>query len=40
MMTCLAYRYADYLRRGCFGDAKKALELAGVLRNGQVPDDL
>ena len=27
-------RYADYLERGDFRDAKKALELTGILRNG------
>ena len=27
-------RYADYLKRGGFTDAKKALELTGILRNG------
>ena len=32
-------RYADYLERGGFRDAKKALELSGILRNGVVLDD-
>lgn len=29
-------RYASYLQRGGFGDARKALELSGILRNGAV----
>ena len=29
-------RYAEYLERGRFADAKKALELTGILRNGCV----
>lgn len=32
-------RYADYLARGGFHDAKKALELTGILRNGCVLDE-
>ena len=35
----LPNRYADYLERGGFADARRGLELPGVLRNGCVPDD-
>ena len=31
-------RYAAYLQTGGFSDAKKALELSGILRNGLVVD--
>ncbi|KAL1523659.1 hypothetical protein AB1Y20_018594 [Prymnesium parvum] len=32
-------RYSEYLKRGEFGDARKALELSCILRNGVVPSE-
>ena len=39
LLALAGLRYADYLTRGGFTDARKALELPGVLRNGAVASE-
>lgn len=39
-MCCIVYSYSEYLKRGEFGDARKALELSCILRNGVVPSEV